>query len=386
MKKLIGLLSIIIGILAIYNVGIEKENQYEIREITVIEEQKDISYYEKKYDIYNEKKKRIVIEEEYETRVDKTSTEEYRIIYRAELDKEKSEFSFSYKENEEEAHSVRIEIEQVEEEYYIFSSNGCITTYSQIIKETGVEKCEALALDPFSNVLGLPSRDTVVGTGLAIGALCVAGVIGSKAGSSNKGNYISGTLGNSSGSISYRNFDVVVNANPDIKQGLKDIGKTTTELKECLASFLGVTAVTLSEFYNSDNKVLCIGRAFEDKRFTQYNDYAEENGFWRFFVKDYKGAIDDYGEELIEIANKVLVLYCCNQNWDFILVTNPYYYMAEHLDLSYGGLGYSMEIALIRTNGYYRFLNTSLTWQTIPRPLIKDEWAFFGFCGYRVSK
>ena len=117
-----------------------------------------------------------------------------------------------------------------------------------------------------------------------------------------------------------------------------------------------------------------------------YQNYAEKFGYWKFFVSDFSNKVEQFGQDLIEYANIILVNYCCFANWDFILVTNPYYYMEEHLDIkNFGGKAYANEISLIRKRGYNTFLVGPASWSLIPCPG-RDEGSYYAFAGYKVSK
>lgn len=191
------------------------------------------------------------------------------------------------------------------------------------------------------------------------------------------------------GSTTYNSFDDVVNKNTKINERMKKSGKTLNDLKQVLIEFLEVS--TLSKFYNSKNKILCIGRDMEDT-YNNYNDlkgyqnYAEKNNYWSFWVENYSDYVKTYTQEFLNLCNDVLIRYCCSADWDFILVTNPYHYMAEHLDInSYGGSAYASEISIIRTYNYNYFVNSTLTWNTIPYPG-KSKSSYFSYAGYRISK
>ncbi len=185
----------------------------------------------------------------------------------------------------------------------------------------------------------------------------------------------------------YNNFDDVVNKDNEINQRLKNSGRSLSKLKEVLQIFLGVASLT--SFYNSNNKVLCIGRdikeTYDEDDIRGYQNYAKQNNYWSFWVRNYNHYLLENSEIFLELCNDVLIYYCCANDWDFILVTNPYYYMAEHLDTRYGGIAYANEIAIIRNNGYNYFTNVSLSWNTIPYPGMREE-NYYSYAGYRVSK
>lgn len=183
----------------------------------------------------------------------------------------------------------------------------------------------------------------------------------------------------------YKTFDDVLNKNDEFNKKLKNSGKNINDINSLLKEFLNIG--NLTTFYNSNNKVLCIGR---DIKFSYgnydyvygYQNYAKKYNFWAFWNNNYDGFVNIFGQSFIDLCNETLVYYCVYNDYDFILVTNPYYYMKEHLDLSHGGSAYSKEIDIIRKNSYNNFINTSFNWNTIPNP--RND--YYAYTGYRVSK
>ena len=178
--------------------------------------------------------------------------------------------------------------------------------------------------------------------------------------------------------------------NKGLSDKLKQLGKSVNDVEGCLKEFLSIA--TLDRFYNSNDKVLCIGRdpgndeeILRIDSIYRYNNYATSYGFWKFYVKDFEDKVGKYTLNLINLVNDILIYYCIYNDWDFVLVTNPYYYMKEHKDLRYGGYNYSNEISIIRNHSYNRFLNVSLTWNTIKNPGYR-ELNYYALAGYRVSK
>lgn len=187
----------------------------------------------------------------------------------------------------------------------------------------------------------------------------------------------------------YNSFDDVVNKDSTIYNKLRNSGKTMNQLKEVLAMFLSLSGTyELIKFYNSNNKVLCIGRdmreTYNNNDISGYQNYAKKYNYWSFWSAKYDLLKAQYGT-LVDLANEVLVLYCCSADWDFILVTNPYHYMVEHRSTTYGGDSYALEIATIRGWNYNRFTNSNVTWQTIPNPGYSKA-SFYALSAYRVSR
>lgn len=189
----------------------------------------------------------------------------------------------------------------------------------------------------------------------------------------------------------YSTIEGVIDNDATLKGELHQLNAKPSEIKKILLRFLGLNA--LSQLYNRNNKVLCIGRDIAETYNNShdmrgYQNYATLKGFMRFFHKDYLVIVSNRyngDSSLINYANKILVYFCCYNDWDFILVTTPYYYMAEHLDLRYSGYSYSEEIALIRRYGYNIFWNGVSSWSAIRCPGTAET-DYYAFAGYRVSR
>lgn len=183
-------------------------------------------------------------------------------------------------------------------------------------------------------------------------------------------------------------IDDLINNESSFKNRLLDLKKTVSDVKNVIKTFLGIK--DLSNLYDTNNKVLCIGRD-NDKTYKKSNDisgyqnYANKYGYWSFFVSDYDTQLKKFGQKLISYANELLVTYCCIKDWDFILVTNPYYYMQEHLSTKYGGTSYANEISIIRKHDYNTFLVGPASWSLVPYPG-NTEGSYFAYAGYKVSK
>jgi len=222
------------------------------------------------------------------------------------------------------------------------------------------------------------------------GALATAAVVGMVCGSSyvesaQDSTFIPPNKGYSQNENN-KTFDDVLKGN-SVWQGLTSLQKQ--QVLELLAIMLGLADISeLHKFYNTDNKVLCIGRDFTGyyvDRTDSYGDYARNEGYWAFFNENYDNLSIIY-EGLMGITNELLIHYCCLTNWDFILVTNPYYYINGRFKGLFGGYGYKKELELIRNYNYNCFEN-GLTWDSIPKPGDESEKdSHFVFGGYRVSK
>ncbi len=234
----------------------------------------------------------------------------------------------------------------------------------------------AAATGALVNVAIAAAATPVVIGGIAIAAEVVAdlgeGIISLIQGNTNKEN----------SEKKINSLDDLINSD-EVKKLLKDLGWTTKALITVLCIMLGVDL--LSEFEETEDKVLCIGRDLSGER-DKYigateNDYSHaynKLGHWSFFNLNYETYYKQYGK-LIDLANELLIIYCCIDDWDFILVTNPYPYLDERGQEKIN-CTYSKEISIIRTSDYNSFFN-GYTWQTIPNlPSI------YSYAGYRVSR
>ena len=146
-------------------------------------------------------------------------------------------------------------------------------------------------------------------------------------------------------------------------------------------------AYELYKLVNTIDKVLVIGRDLsnEDMNYEGATSYDfshsyDKLGHWSFYNTNYTNLVKKYGNELMKLANYCAVFYCICDDWDFLLATPPYYYIAEHKSEMIE-CAYTNEIALIRSNSYNYFTNTSYTWGTFTKPA--SCWAYGG---YRVSR
>lgn len=146
------------------------------------------------------------------------------------------------------------------------------------------------------------------------------------------------------------------------------------------------------DFYKNKKKVLCIGRDvpysyYDSNDMSGYQNYADKYGYCRFFSPEYDLKRKEYGEDLIKAANKLLIVYCCNNDWDFICVTHPYPYINSSGDLPHGGYSYRMELYTIRDYNYNN-IDNKYNWNTLPKPLsdpsTRDYW--YEPASFRVMK
>ena len=154
-----------------------------------------------------------------------------------------------------------------------------------------------------------------------------------------------------------------------VQEELSEFNITDEDIRKCLLEFLFESETSsLDSFYNTDKKVLCIGRDLSRctihlENYCNYHYYAEINNYWRFYSPKFDSYVNDFGGKIVEKANDVLIIYCIKKDWDFILVTNPYHYMEEHLkenkngntqmDFPHNGRAYYKEIKTIRESNSY---------------------------------
>lgn len=178
-------------------------------------------------------------------------------------------------------------------------------------------------------------------------------------------------------------FDDFLNTD-EVEDKLKELDETKDRLIELMVKMLGIQNILT--FERTNDKVLCIGRDLSNEKVVSDNggtDYDVSRaynkiGHWSFFNKNYFKYLDEYGN-LMNFANELLIAYCCIDDWDFILVTNPYPYLDERGEEKIN-CTYSKEISIIRTANYDHFWN-GYTWQTIP-----NLSSIYSYAGYRVTK
>lgn len=172
-----------------------------VKDIVLEDNKLDLSYYEEKYDIYNEKKTCFEITENYQSNTKvlgkNSNSNEVEVRFCLYVNKEEQYFLFSYEAIVDEevvlTSKVKIDLVEYNEKYYLVSSNGCVTPYDEVYQELGIKDC-ALCYAYFDDcigITGLGERGLLGGGGggcaAAIGgALGLAGVA-ALASSSNKG-------------------------------------------------------------------------------------------------------------------------------------------------------------------------------------------------------
>ena len=180
---------------------------------------------------------------------------------------------------------------------------------------------------------------------------------------------------------------------PDIADKMAKTGVS----KETILEIIEVmTGLSIKEIEKKEDKVLAVGRYMEKEdgkwdNEAAYQVYAKNHGCLCYYNVNYDSLIEQYkGYEKMDIANIAVVTYCAKNNWDFIFVTDPHYYVEENFiskgyKEKYGGGAYSMEISIIRKYGYVNFVNSNVTWASIiASPLIPND--VFALAGYRISR
>lgn len=406
-------------------------NEIKVSNIYLEDEKVDITYYENKYDIYNDEITCLKMEESYyegNNKIGNTSiSDNLSIHFYVTVDKCNFCFDYSYiikqGENILLENNLDIILIEYENEYYLISNENKIIRVEDILNESKIEKCAFYLARP-DEFFGLNNRIITGGSGgaggvtvssafqtigIGLGTVAVIGIMqGAHSNTTPESGVVfsggsSSSSGNSSKNVSTvstvlpenliraifnsndTSFDDFFNRE-DVKNKLGI--NTVDDAKRVLCIMLGITS--LSELENgSRDRVLCIGRDIYSTHsdlscIDGYQNYANKYNYWAFYNSDYSSLIETY-HDLMYIANELLVVYCCKNDWDFILVTNPYHYMEEHYTGKYQGLAYSREIKIIRSTGYNNFINVDYTWQTIPNPGLSEA-SHYQYAGYRISR
>lgn len=194
----------------------------------------------------------------------------------------------------------------------------------------------------------------------------------------------------------------------NLENELLSIGKTRSDFDSLLKEMTGVEC--LEDFNYLADKVICIGRDFPKNSYISsdchYHNYAENNGYQSFFNVEWDHLIEEYGEELMKIVNIGVVEVGILFDYDFILLTNPYYYMniencsyriynplvkSNYIDFDgktiVGGFYYYTELLLIRNSNYYFVNPSNISWNSIPYPGSRDDFmSYYQPVAFRVSK
>ncbi len=367
------------------------ENDY-VRTIYIEENKYDIDEILQKYNLLEDAVENVLVSEmSKEELLSHTSTESFIYEYNIFVCKKESFFIFEYRVilSNEIIHQSSTKVNVVcYDGYYYFESEYGITSFEDAYNRV-LEECD-LSFACFDDVLNLASPSSLLGGMGSGGSLCgnalglglALGIgKGLEATSGCSGHLISGGSSKSK-PIADDPIDQLLDSNPNLIDELNAIGKTKDELEECLNTFLKMSGgiATLSILFNTDNKVLCLGKDIYDKESNKhYYIYSKNNSFWAFYTENYEEIVEKYTKKLIELANKALINYCCVNDWDFIFVTNPYCYMEEHKSLTEDS-AYCKEIAIIRSYDYNRFITGPSSWSEILPA------GPFDFAGYRVSK
>lgn len=425
MKKKLFILALLFVSVFTFFVNNFNSNSEElgVRDVYIEDNKYDLSYFENKYDIYNDDISSFEMNETYDSTNNILSNnsleDEYKIEYNVEVNKFEQCFTFSYilyiNNKIELTFSVKVDVIKYADTIYLLSGNGITTTLDNLLNDI-IETCansvlnarSAFGLDTLVNLMGGNCGSGGLGLGLgliAAGALSSSStsLVGSNSSiNSSIDDIIASKKGSgraessSSTTVEFNTIDDVLDGT-SLGQEMKNKNFKKEDLMKLLALMLGLGETTdLTKFYKSDNKVLCIGRDNketwgEEDRIDGYQNYSKANGFWAFWSKKYDDYIEEYTKDLMELANDALIEYCCLANWDFILVTNPYYYIEGRYTGQYGGLQYCKELNIIRLNGYNKFqdvdeFNNTLTWQTIKPKSLDIAIAHFEYAGYRVKK
>ncbi len=377
-----------------------------VRNINVEDVNYDMEYLKEKYDIYNEKKDKIEIKEVYDSKNDKVSNnsleDDYKVEFDVYVNKTLLYFTFGFTVYENGiitlTSNVEITIIEYNNEYYFKSDKGYITPCSEVINESNVGDCAAYCYACYGDTTKINLLQEKGGSGGGSGALYLGAGLGALAGtvlyvvaasSANSSGSVTVYTGNSStsgdSSSKGATFDRVL-SRPNIKERMNEIGLNKENVMEIIKDMTNCSIYELEKF---PKKVMAIGRDLaedvSDTDMRAYQNYARENQYLAFFSKQYGELVKRFGYESMQLANEILIIFCALDNWDFVLVTNPYHYMLEHFTGIQNGYAYRDEIAIIRGFNYNVFKNVSVTWETIPCPGF-EKLDYFEPSFYYVSK
>ena len=177
----------------------------------------------------------------------------------------------------------------------------------------------------------------------------------------------------------------------ELERLLKELGKTMADLEKCLLELFGIG--TLADFFykkSQEKGTMYLGRFVDDLNDEgfDFNDYSsvassKDNGYCFHGTSK---SFATYGA-LAVLANWSALNYAIMANWDFVLCTDPYYYITEHYEMFryaptldgevrfVGGESYMHELLTLRITGYNAIrYNTELgkranpfTWQDLKR-------------------
>ena len=401
-----------------------KDNNHSnyVRNINVSEKY-SYDYYNEKYDLENITSNNVVFDESFtasDFNLKNTSDGDISLTLKLEIDTVTQNVDLTYLiyENgslECKANNIYY-INYENDEVVVSTSFGTTFKLNDLLEYFGILKhCASFSMvsgiddiNPFENYFGPGGGG---GGGMssavsgAIGGALGAGLIyatGTGSSSSNAGTItvvpkkpsISSNSSSNSNVNTWGTFEDAGDSDSSLKKqiedALKEKGVDFDYIKEILKDFLTVNSVV--DFYKNKKKVLCIGRDvpysyYDSNDMSGYQNYADKYGYCRFFSPEYDLKRKEYGEDLIKAANKLLIVYCCNNDWDFICVTHPYPYINSSGDLPHGGYSYRMELYTIRDYNYNN-IDNKYNWNTLPKPIsdpsTRDYW--YEPASFRVMK
>ena len=216
-----------------------------------------------------------------------------------------------------------------------------------------------------------------------------------------------GTLGGSTNNDGY-SWPKNPYSDEELERLLRELGLTMKDLAECLLTLFGIG--TLADFIAEQangNGTMYLGRFVDDLNeegffFNDYSKVATANNGYCFHGSSLAFALF---KELSVLANWVAINWAILANWDFVLCTDPYYYITEHYEMFryaptldgkirfVGGESYMHELLTLRISGYNAIrYNTAksanpFTWQDLERinPINCFE-AYFAPSDYLVRR
>ena len=196
-----------------------------------------------------------------------------------------------------------------------------------------------------------------------------------------------GTLGGSTKNDEY-SWPKNPYSDEELERLLRELGLTMKDLAECLLTLFGIG--TFADFISEQangNGTMYLGRFVDDLNeegffFNDYSKVATANNGYCFHGSSLAFALF---KELSVLANWVAINWAIIANWDFVLCTDPYYYITEHYEMFryaptldgkiryVGGESYMHELLTLRISGYNAIrYNTEIsakpfTWQDLKK-------------------
>ena len=371
-KKLLIIFALVLSTISLLsNNFISSNDELGVRNVC-LDNNYDISYYENKYDLYNDEKEIIGINEVYTNKLENTSNDDnYEIEYDVVIYKAYSYYTFSYvlyKNNEEYITSnVIIDVIKCEGEIYLFSSNGCYTTLKELTSE--IEKCEYAVLNS-SDITGLDLMMNLDGATVGAGLVAVGVMVAASAASSNSSSPSVSTATTSEIDAikqAYRE-DMALRcqlADDILSESENDYGWDATELATELSNALNEVKSEELVRVNRINKTkftVFLGRYIKgsSNSYEQVACQKEGSVVFSMDLNKWNELAKQHKKEGMWLLNKLFLVYCISKDCDFFLTTAPAMYCkngiaqltpknnSSELELT----SYARELEYIYSRGY----------------------------------